>query len=147
METEYSKLKEELNEYRDVNGQSHVNRMKILNNLEEEINYSEHKTDEYSKTLTKTLEILEHLKEPISVIFEKVGCDDEILYKDYTIQGVTENNILGIMGFIEKRISEIAQVLIYFINRCIIYIHMECYLKLLNNVRVNVKEDIVHNHQ
>lgn len=111
LETECSQLKEKLSEAKlSQGGTNHENRIKILNNLNNEIQQSEQKTQEYHQSLTKSQLLLQQLKKSISTIFKRVGCEDEILLKEFSIQGVTETNVLNIMGVIEQRVMEIAQM-------------------------------------
>lgn len=111
LETECSSLKEQLGVAKlSQGGTNHENRIKILNNLNNEIQQSEQKTEEYHQSLTKSQLLLQQLKRSISTIFKRVGCEDEILLKEFSIQGVTETNVLNIMGVIEQRVMEIAQM-------------------------------------
>lgn len=109
-EADINDLKRSLSEITDPNHEVHTQKVEQLKGIEQEIESYENKSEEYEKNLQEVQVIIDELKNPIKQLFERVGCDDELLSKSYSVSGVNENNIMSIMGVIEQRVLEIAQM-------------------------------------
>lgn len=109
-ESDIASLKKLLSLNEDPNSDVHSKRLQILKGLENEIETYETQSSEYSNNLEEVQATIDSLKKPISQLFENVGCDDELLSKQFSVSGVTDNNMMIIMGIIEQRVLEIAQM-------------------------------------
>lgn len=109
-ESDIASLKKLLSLNEDPNSDVHSKRLKILKGLENEIETYETQSNEYHNNLEEVQATIDSLKRPITRLFENVGCDDELLSKQFSVSGVTDNNMMIIMGIIEQRVLEIAQM-------------------------------------
>lgn len=85
-------------------------RKKILKDLEERLQKTEAKAEQYEKKYEAAMKTVNALKVGIQSIFNKIGCNTPANLEMLGNEGVTENNMMQFLGIIEQRTNEILQL-------------------------------------
>lgn len=110
LEEEIKKIREEIDKYRGHGVNNENNREKILDKLNKELQGVELETKEYEKQYNETMKTINSLKIGVSSIFERIGCNTEIVPDLIGATGVTESNMMTYLGVIEQRTNEVLQM-------------------------------------
>lgn len=80
----------------------------ILLELEQSISEAQEMKERTKRRLTSTLKILEQLKQGISSLFGKIGCDGQLLNDLLgSAEGVKDDNVMQYLGLVEQRANEL----------------------------------------
>ena len=110
LEEEIKKIREEIDKYRGHGVNNENNREKILDKLNKELMGVENETKEYEKQYSETMKTINSLKIGVSSIFERIGCNTEIVPELIGSSGVSESNMMHYLGVIEQRTNEVLQM-------------------------------------
>ena len=110
LEDEIKRIREEIDKYRGHGVNNENNREKILDKLNKELQMTESETREYEKQYQETQKTINALKVGISSIFDRIGCNTEIVPELIGATGVTESNMMHYLGVIEQRTNEVLQM-------------------------------------
>jgi hypothetical protein len=95
LDVEISEIKEEIKKYKSMSSDN--NREKIVEKLSNELRDTESETKRYKQQLEDTIDMINVLKIGIKTIYDRMGCQDELLSQ----HGVTESNMMQYLGIIE----------------------------------------------
>ena len=110
LEEQAAELRAEIARYQGSGSVEHVQRKRILLDLEKQLVKMDANTQQYEKRFEATQMIFDALKEGVASMYAKLGCDDPSNRELLGDQGVTEANILSYLGVIEQRSNEILQM-------------------------------------
>jgi predicted nucleic acid-binding Zn-ribbon protein len=101
LEDEIKRIREEIDKYRGHGVNNENNREKILDKLNKELAATEGETKEYDKQYQETMKTINALKIGIQSIFDRIGCNTEVVPELIGATGVTESNMMHYLGVIE----------------------------------------------
>ena len=107
-------MKNEIQKYKNFGIKTVAQKEKILNDLEEKLNFTELRSDIYEKRYEKTMKIIMIFKIGIHQLLEKIGASEML-----TEEGVNEGNLMHYLGLIELRTNEILQMFKYCQNSAV----------------------------
>lgn len=110
LEDEIKRIREEIDKYRGHGVNNENNREKILDKLNKELSATENETKEYDKQYQETMKTINALKIGIQSIFDRIGCNTEVVPELIGATGVTESNMMHYLGVIEQRTNEVLQM-------------------------------------
>ena len=110
LEEQASELRKEIERYQGVGSVEHVQRKRILQDLEKQLVKTDANTQQYEKKFQGTQMIVDALKECVASMYAKLGCDSASTRELLGDQGVNEANLLSYLGVIEQRSNEIMQM-------------------------------------
>ena len=110
LEDEIKRIREEIDKYRGHGVNNENNREKILDKLNKELAATENETKEYDKQYQETMKTINALKIGIQSIFDRIGCNTEVVPELIGATGVTESNMMHYLGVIEQRTNEVLQM-------------------------------------
>eukprot|EP01042_Synura_sphagnicola_P030616 gene30616-39443_t len=84
-------------------------RKKALRDLEDKLQRTEKKAEEYDVRYNRAVRTISQLKNGIHSIFTRIGAASSSVEEMLGNQGVTESNMMQYLGIIEQRTSEILQ--------------------------------------
>ena len=103
LEEQAAELRAEIARYQGSGSVEHVQRKRILQDLEKQLVKTDANTQQYEKRFQGTQMTFDALKEAVASMYAKLGCDDPSNRELLGDQGVTEANILSYLGVIEQR--------------------------------------------
>lgn len=108
LEHSISDMRNQIEKYRGQGMSSDTQRKKTIRDLEEKLNKTDKKSEEYATRYEVAVRTIGQLKNGIQSIFTRIntGSADEMLGN----QGVTESNMMQYLGIIEQKTSEILQL-------------------------------------
>eukprot|EP00899_Mesostigma_viride_P016003 jgi/Mesvir1/24403/Mv11071-RA.1 len=108
LEEQVAEIKEEIERYAGAGASSDTTRKGVIRELEAKLQRTEAKSEMYEVKYNGTLRIVNNLKAAIASMFHKTGCSVESI-RDQIVggEGVTENNMMQYLGYIEQRTNEI----------------------------------------
>jgi hypothetical protein len=109
LEVQNGDIKVQIEQMRALQGGGEE-RQSMKTDREKQIKLSEDKAAFHKGKLDKDLKVVDSMKQGITSIFVKVGCNDEALGQQLSSTGVTDMNITQFLGIIEERIEEIVQM-------------------------------------
>jgi coiled-coil domain-containing protein 63/114 len=111
LEVQITDIKSEIEKYRGQGVNTENQRKKILKDLEDKLQKTEAKSQQYDEKYQVAQKTVNALKVGIQSIFYKIGCEKmpqaEMLDKS---EGVTEANMMQYLGIVEQRTNEILQL-------------------------------------
>ena len=111
LEVQITEIKAEIEKYRGQGVNTENQRKKILKDLEDKLQKTEAKSQQYDEKYQVAQKTVNALKVGIQSIFYKIGCEkmpqSEMLDKS---EGVTEANMMQYLGIVEQRTNEILQL-------------------------------------
>lgn len=107
LEEQMGDIRGEIAKYRGQGNQHEAQRKKVLADLEERLGRTETKAEEYERKHEAASEAMTTLKEGITTVFERLGCDADAHRAVLGEGGVTDSNLMPYLGVIEQRINEI----------------------------------------
>ena len=111
LEVQITDIKSEIEKYRGQGVNTENQRKKILKDLEDKLQKTEAKSQQYDEKYQVAQKTVNALKVGIQSIFYKIGCEkmpqSEMLDKS---EGVTEANMMQYLGIVEQRTNEILQL-------------------------------------
>lgn len=110
LEDEIKRIREEIDKYRGHGVNNENNREKILDKLNKELQGTEKETKEYEKQHQETMKTINSLKIGIQSIFDRVGCNTELVPELIGSTSVSESNMMYYLGVIEQRTNEVLQM-------------------------------------
>ena len=110
LDEQAAELRAEIARYQGSGSVEHVQRKRILQDLEKQLVKTDANTQQYEKRFQGTQMTFDALKECVASMYAKLGCDDPSNRELLGDQGVTEANILSYLGVIEQRSNEILQM-------------------------------------
>ena len=110
LELQISDTKVEIEKYKGQGVSTDTQRKQILRNLEEKLQRTDVKADEYQVKYDNAMKTINQLKTGIHSIFSRIGCASTNVEEMLGNQGVTESNMMQYLGLIEQRTSEILQL-------------------------------------
>merc|ERR1712070_719692 len=110
MGEQISDIKSEIEKYKGQGLNTDNQRKKILKDLEERLQTTEAKAEQYEKKYEAAMKTVNALKVGIQSIFNKIGCNTPANLEMLGNEGVTENNMMQFLGIIEQRTNEILQL-------------------------------------
>jgi len=81
-----------------------------LQELEAQIHAAEKKARWYNHKHDEALKAIVAIKPGLLSTFQKVGCSDDATLENVAATGITDGNIMQVLGIIEQRIAEIVQM-------------------------------------
>ena len=110
LEFAISDTKSEIEKFKGQGVSSDTQRKQILRNLEERLQRTESKADEYSSRYDNAMRTINQLKTGIHSIFSRIGCASGSSVEEILGGVITESNMMQYLGIIEQRSSEILQM-------------------------------------
>ncbi|GMH89161.1 hypothetical protein TL16_g11371 [Triparma laevis f. inornata] len=110
LELAISDTKVEIEKYKGQGVSTDTQRKQILRNLDERLQTTRHKAEEYQTRYGNGMKTINQLKTGIHSIFSRLGCAGSNLEEMLGNQGVTESNMMQYLGIIEQKTSEILQL-------------------------------------
>jgi len=110
LEEQIADIKSEIEKYKGQGLNTDNQRKKILKDLEERLQRTEAKAEQYEKKYEAAMKTVNALKVGIQSIFNKIGCNTPANLEMLGNEGVTESNMMQYLGIIEQRTNEILQL-------------------------------------
>ena len=110
LEDEIKRIREDIDKYRGHGVNNENNREKIMDKLNKELQATEAETKEYEKQHQETTKTLNTLKIGIQAIFDRIGCNTDLVPELIGASQVTESNMMHFLGVIEQRTNEVLQM-------------------------------------
>lgn len=110
LELQISDVKVEIEKYKGQGVSTDTQRKQILRSLEERLQRTESKADEYQVRYETAMKTVNQLKAGIASIFSRIGCASTSVEEMLGNQGVTESNMMQYLGIIEQRTTDILQL-------------------------------------
>jgi len=110
LEEQIADIRSEIEKYKGQGLNTDNQRKKILKDLEERLQRTEAKAEQYEKKYEAAMKTVSALKVGIQSIFKKIGCDTPANMDMLGNEGVTESNMMQYLGIIEQRTNEILQL-------------------------------------
>ena len=110
LEEQIADIRSEIEKYKGQGLNTDNQRKKILKDLEERLQRTEAKAEQYEKKYEAAMKTVNALKVGIASIFKKIGCDTPANMELLGNEGVTEGNMMQYLGIIEQRTNEILQL-------------------------------------
>jgi len=110
LEEQIADIKSEIEKYKGQGLNTDNQRKKILKDLEERLQKTEAKAEQYEKKYDAAMKTVNALKVGIQSIFNKIGCNTPANMDMLGNEGVTESNMMQYLGIIEQRTNEILQL-------------------------------------
>jgi len=110
LEEQIADIRQEIEKYKGQGLNTDNQRKKILKDLEERLQRTEAKAEQYEKKYEAAMKTVSALKVGIQSIFKKIGCDTPANMEMLGNEGVTESNMMQYLGIIEQRTNEILQL-------------------------------------
>jgi len=110
LEEQIADIRSEIEKYKGQGLNTDNQRKKILKDLEERLQRTEAKAEQYEKKYEAAMKTVNTLKVGIKSIFEKIGCNTQANREMLGEEGVTESNMMQYLGIIEQRTNEILQL-------------------------------------
>jgi len=110
LEEQIADIKSEIEKYKGQGLNTDNQRKKILKDLEERLQKTEAKAEQYEKKYEAAMKTVNALKVGIQSIFNKIGCNTPANMEMLGNEGVTESNMMQYLGIIEQRTNEILQL-------------------------------------
>jgi len=110
LEEQIADIKSEIEKYKGQGLNTDNQRKKILKDLEERLQKTEAKAEQYEKKYEAAMKTVNALKVGIQSIFNKIGCNTPANQEMLGNEGVTESNMMQYLGIIEQRTNEILQL-------------------------------------
>ena len=110
LEEQIADIKAEIEKYKGQGLNTDNQRKKILKDLEDRLQRTEAKAEQYEKKYEAAMKTVNALKVGIQSIFNKIGCNTPANLEMLGKEGVTEANMMQYLGIIEQRTNEILQL-------------------------------------
>eukprot|EP00736_Rhodelphis_marinus_P009779 Rmarinus@m.17933 len=110
LEEQIAEIKGEIERYKGQGLTTDNQRKKILKELEEKLQTTEAKAEQYDLKYGQAMKTVNALKHGIWNIFSKIGCNTPEVREMLGNQGVTESNMMQYLGIIEQRTNQILQL-------------------------------------
>lgn len=110
LEDSISEVKSEIQKYKGQGASSDNQRKKILEELEQKLTKTESKASAYEDKYQQAMKTVAALKSGIESIFNKIGCNNNVVSEMLGNAGVTESNMMQYLGLIEQRTNELLQL-------------------------------------
>ncbi|CAM9091647.1 unnamed protein product, partial [Ectocarpus fasciculatus] len=109
LEHSIAEMRSQIEKYRGQGMSTDTMRKKALKELEEKLNRTQKKAEEYEVRQQKASRTILQLKNGIHSIFTRIGAATTSVEEMLGNQGVTESNMMQYLGVIEQRTTEILQ--------------------------------------
>ena len=109
LEQQINGIKEEIEKYKNHGCGLDNQRKKQIKELEQKLEKTEKKANEYDARYGNNQEILESLKSGIEGLFIKLGCSLDSYSVDSKHPGIIDSNILQYMGKIEEKTNDVVR--------------------------------------
>ena len=109
LEHSITDMRNQIEKYRGQGASTDTQRKKALRSLEDKLQRTDRKAEEYENRHNKALKTITQLKNGIHSIFTRIGAASTSVEEVLGNQGVTESNMMQYLGIIEQRTSEILQ--------------------------------------
>lgn len=109
LEHSIAEMRSQIEKYRGQGMSTDTMRKKALKELEEKLNRTQKKAEEYEQRQQKAARTILQLKNGIHSIFTRIGAATTSVEEMLGNQGVTESNMMQYLGVIEQRTTEILQ--------------------------------------
>lgn len=109
LEHSIAEMRNQIEKYRGQGMSTDTQRKKALRDLEEKLQRTEKKAEEYDARYQKAMRTIVQLKNGIHSIFTRIGAATTSVEEMLGNQGVTDSNMMQYLGVIEQRTSEILQ--------------------------------------
>lgn len=109
LEHSIAEMRSQIEKYRGQGMSTDTMRKKALKELEEKLNRTQRKAEEYEQRQQKASRTILQLKNGIHSIFTRIGAATTSVEEMLGNQGVTESNMMQYLGVIEQRTTEILQ--------------------------------------
>ncbi|GBG30062.1 Coiled-coil domain-containing protein 63 [Hondaea fermentalgiana] len=111
LEQKVAGVETEVEKYRGQGANSENQRKRILHELEERLQSTNQKADQYEQRQAHAQRVLQHLKVGIQSICERLSADGNSSVREVLgTEGVTDSNVMQYLGVIEQRATEIMQL-------------------------------------
>ena len=110
LEHSIAEMRSQIEKYRGQGMSTDTMRKKALKELEDKLNRTQKKAEEYEQRQQKASRTILQLKNGIHSIFTRIGAATTSVEEMLGNQGVTESNMMQYLGVIEQRTTEILQV-------------------------------------
>jgi len=110
LEEQIGETKAEIEKYKGQGANADTQRKKILKDLEERLAKTEARAEVYEQRQSAAQKTMNALKDGISKIFTRIGCNTPAVREMLGDDGVTEENMMQHLGIIEQRVNEILQM-------------------------------------
>lgn len=107
LEEQMTELNGEIEKFKGAGAADDGVRKKLLKDLEGRLQRTDAKTEQYERRFQAAMRTVTALKDGITSIFTKIGCDNPANRELLGDQGVSESNMLAYLGVIEQRANEI----------------------------------------
>ena len=104
-----AETKLEIEKFKGQGVSTDTQRKKVLRDLEDRLQKTEGKADEYEAKHAAATKTVNQLKTGIHSIFSRLGCNSSSVEEMLGNQGVTESNMMQYLEIIEQRTTEILQ--------------------------------------
>ncbi len=108
LESEIKEMEEEISIYKKYkNSQQEIERTNLIDELKSKTKKLKQKEEEYKTDTEKYLDQFKHIKDHIQKLFNSLNCEEEMtdVEKINFMGGISENNIMGVLAQIEKKIK------------------------------------------
>jgi hypothetical protein len=109
LEHSIADMRNQIEKYRGQGMSSDTQRKKTIRDLEDKLNKTDKKADEYEARNQVAMRTINQLKNGIQSIFTRIGATSASVDEMLGNQGVTESNMMQYLGIIEQRTTEILQ--------------------------------------
>jgi hypothetical protein len=109
LEHSIADMRNQIEKYRGQGMSSDKQRKKTIRDLEDKLNKTDKKADEYEARNQVAMRTINQLKNGIQSIFTRIGATSASVDEMLGNQGVTESNMMQYLGIIEQRTTEILQ--------------------------------------
>eukprot|EP00735_Rhodelphis_limneticus_P012117 TRINITY_DN5307_c0_g1::TRINITY_DN5307_c0_g1_i1::g.24206::m.24206 TRINITY_DN5307_c0_g1::TRINITY_DN5307_c0_g1_i1::g.24206 ORF type:complete len:413 (+),score=175.76,sp/A8JF70/ODA1_CHLRE/47.31/1e-109,Sec8_exocyst/PF04048.9/1.4,Sec8_exocyst/PF04048.9/21,Sec8_exocyst/PF04048.9/0.064,SpoIIIAH/PF12685.2/0.0087,SpoIIIAH/PF12685.2/1.5e+04,SpoIIIAH/PF12685.2/1.3e+03,DUF948/PF06103.6/1.4e+03,DUF948/PF06103.6/12,DUF948/PF06103.6/4.7,APG6/PF04111.7/9.1,APG6/PF04111.7/0.08,Mitovir_RNA_pol/PF05919.6/0.16,Mitov len=110
LDEQIAEIKGEIEKYKGQGVSTDNQRKKILKELEDKLQTTEAKAEQYEHKYNQAMKTINALKNGIWSIFNKIGCNTPEVQDMLGNQGVTESNMMQYLGIIEQRTNQILQL-------------------------------------
>jgi len=110
LEVQNADMEQKLREAKGKGQETLLHRNQIFSALETQIRASEKKARWYNHKYDEAMKAIDAIKTGTLSIFSKVGCNDKSMQENVTATGITDTNLMQVLGTIEQRIAEIVQM-------------------------------------
>ena len=108
LESEIKEMEEEIKDYKkEKNSKQEIERTNLIDELKSKTKKLKQKEEEYKTDTEKYLDQFKHIKDHIQKLFVSLKCEEEMtdVERINFMGGISENNIMGVLAQIEKKIK------------------------------------------
>ncbi|XP_031560443.1 coiled-coil domain-containing protein 63-like [Actinia tenebrosa] len=111
VQEQINEVNADIEKFKSEGVEMETQRKNIMKGLEDQLNSTADKQEQFEGQHKQTKKILEQLKSGIDSLFNKINCDKSAIENLLgSKEGITDNNMMQFLGIIEQRTNELLQV-------------------------------------